>query len=238
MESLSGQRAVVVGTASQHAAGLLRTLREAGADLTVVDRSPAAGVTVVCDMTETGIAAAMQTLGAIDILVTTPPSLVEAPTDTDAATLSAAVATVLEPAFLWTAAVAASMRVRGSGVIVHVTGPSGLGGWRGWAAAGMAFAAIHNLVESFAIDVAASGVRVNALVPGVTQRQAERIAADLRQPLDFVTRRIPLGAVLPDEALCNALLYIVHQSSSYVSGEILTVDGGWSMWGRLHAVAS
>jgi NAD(P)-dependent dehydrogenase (short-subunit alcohol dehydrogenase family) len=81
-------------------------------------------------------------------------------------------------------------------------------------------------------------VRINALVPGVTEGQAGRLAAARDRSLDDVRHRVPAGKFLPDDALGNALLYLVHPSSSYVSGEVLVVDGGWSMWGRLHAVAS
>ncbi|MEQ1768884.1 MAG: SDR family oxidoreductase [Devosia sp.] len=238
MAALSGQRAAFVGVTSQHAEALIRTLRAADADVVVIDRAEnAAGATLVCDMSETGIAEALRLIGPIDILVVTPPAVLESPGG-DAATLSAALATALEPAFLWTKAVATAMRERKSGVIVHLTGPSGLGGWPGWEVAGTTFAAIHNFVQSFATDVAPAGVRVNALVPGITKRQAEAIASTRTMPIADVASRIPLHGFLPDDALSNALLYLVHPSSSYVSGEILTVDGGWAMWGRLNAVAS
>jgi NAD(P)-dependent dehydrogenase (short-subunit alcohol dehydrogenase family) len=245
MAPLSGKRAVVVGMASRHAPAVVRTLRDAGAEVVVVDRPgvSAPGESILaCDMSEAGIADVVEALErdgrAIDILVTTPPPLAEAPTATDAATLDAVLASGLRAPFLWSAAVIRPMQARRSGVVVHVTGPSGLGGWRGWQAAGAVFAGVHNLVQSAALDTASSGVRVNALVPGVTADQAALIAGGLEQPVGTVVDRIPLGSFLPEDALGKALLYLVHPSSSYVSGSTLVVDGGWTVWGRLRAVAS
>ncbi len=130
------------------------------------------------------------------------------------------------------------MRERGTGVIVHLTGLSGLGGWRGWLAGATAFSGIHGLVKTFALELAPHGVRVNALVPGVTAAQGAVVADASGQSIDAVRARIPLGSWMSEQDLGNALIYLVHPSSSYVTGEILAVDGGWDMWGRLHAVAA
>lgn len=247
MAALSGQRGLLVGATSLHAPGLAQALRAAGADLTVAGPTPAAlsqyaAPTLACGTNARDIAEAIATLErdgrAIDFLVIAPAPILEAPTGADPSALTAAFATVVETASSWTSAMLPLMSARGAGVIVHVTGPSGLGGWPGWEAAGAAFAAVHNLVQSVAVGTAVAKVRVNALVPGLTEAQAQRVAAVIGQPLDTVRRRIPAGTFLPERALGDALLYLLHPSSSYVSGEILTVDGGWSMWGRLHAVAS
>ena len=53
-------------------------------------------------------------------------------------------------------------------------------------------------------------------------------------------RPSPVTGLLPTAgwaALGTALLYLVHDSASYVPGETLIVDGGWDVWGRLHAAA-
>jgi len=212
MAALTGKRAVVVGPGRLHAAGLARALAAAGADVAEV--------------------ADPEGFDGIDILVLCPSRETEAP----GGSLDDALRDVALVG-RWTAAAADAMRRQGRGVIVHVTGLAGLGGWPGWESAGLGFAAIHNLVASTAVAVAPDGVRVNALVAGVTADLAAMIATQRGITLDAVRARIPDGRFIDAEALGNALLYLVHDSASYVTGETLTVDGGWDVWGRLHAAA-
>lgn len=212
MRALAGQRAVVVGPGRVHAAGLARALATAGADVAEV--------------------ADPDGFDGIDILVLCPSPETEAPGGSlDAALRDVALAG------RWTAAAAGAMRQRGRGVIVHVTGLAGLGGWPGFEAAGAGFAAINNLVASTAVAAAPDGVRVNALVAGVTADLAAAIAAERGITVEAVRARIPDGRFIDAEALGNALLYLVHDSASYVTGDTLIVDGGWDVWGRLHAAA-
>lgn len=210
MGSLSGKRAVF--TEGAHAADLAAALRAYGADVSM--------------------SATPDTLDA-DIVVICPSLAMQTPSDDFDASLASVAA-----AQRWTAAAATSMSARGQGVIVHVTGLSGLGGWPGWQAAGAAFAAIHNLVRSHAVALAPRGIRINALVPGVSAELAATIAAAQELSLATVRARIPAGSFMTAEALGNALIYLAHDSASYVTGEILTVDGGWDVWGRLHTVAA
>lgn len=248
MQSLSSKQAVVVGAAGAYAAAAVRALRAQGAAVAVVDSdeealgalvdATAAELSLACDASEAGIADAIVQLTArghrFDMLVTCPPRFTESSSPVD---IRMAMAAIVEPVFRWTAAAAQSMRSREGGAIVHVTGLSGLGGWRGWEATGAAFAGIHSLTRSFALDLAADGVRVNALVPGVGPGFGEEVARSSGQPLSAVQARIPLGRFMPEEAFGNALIYLLHPSSSYVTGDVLAVDGGWDIWGRLHAVA-
>lgn len=213
MQSLTGKRAVVIGPGRQYAASLTQVLAAQGAQVLEDDEVPA--------------------LDGLDILVTCPSPATQAPGGSlDEALID--VANIQR----WSAAAADTMRKRRSGVIVHVTGISGLGGWPGWEASAPAFAAVHNLTSATAVGLAREGIRVNALVPGITAELGATIAATTGLTLDAVRARIPTGSFLSSESLGHALLYLVHDSASYVSGEILTVDGGWDIWGRLNAAAA
>ncbi|HVZ13610.1 MAG TPA: SDR family oxidoreductase [Bauldia sp.] len=248
MASLSGRRAVVAGASGRYGPAVVRRLAATGAEVIAADRNvdgirdlPSGVRALPCDMSEDAVTDAVSALEGegrpIDIVVTCPPVLtaVEAPT---AADLRTAFALAVEPVLSWTTAATNVMAARRGGAIVHVTGLSGLGGWRGAASAGAAFAAIHNLVQNFALAFAASEVRVNALVPGVDAGEARAIAATAGRAEQEIVSRIPLGLTMPEAALTDALLYLAHPGSTYVSGQVLAVDGGWSTWGRLHAVAS
>ena len=212
MQSLAGKRAIVIGPGRVHAADLARVLADAGAEV-AENADP--------DWFED-----------IDIVIVCPaPS-----TETPGGGLEEALGEVAA-AGRWTARAASAMRQRRRGVIVHVTGLSGLGGWPGWQSAGLGLAAIHNLVASAAVDLARDNVRINALVAGVTADLAATIAAERGITLDAVRARIPNGRFVDAAALGHALVYLVHDSASYVTGETLTVDGGWDVWGRLYAAA-
>lgn len=213
MPSLTGKRAVVIGPGRVYAAPLAQVLAAQGALVSEADEVPA--------------------LDDIDILVTCPSPATQVP----GGHLDEALADVASVQ-RWTTAAALAMRKRRRGAIVHVTGLGGLGGWPGWEASAPVFAALHNLTSATAVGLAGDGIRVNALVPGVTAELGATIAAATGLTLDAVRARIPAGSFLSSEALGHALIYLVHDSSSYVSGEILTVDGGWDIWGRLHAAAA
>jgi NAD(P)-dependent dehydrogenase (short-subunit alcohol dehydrogenase family) len=243
LTSLNGRHAIVAGVGGRHGLTAARALAARGAKVAGFDRDPAALKTLpdgiagkVCDMSDAAIADAVAELereAAVDIVVTCPPAIDEAADDpADVLRL------VVGPARAWTAAAAKAMKPRRAGAIVHVTGLPGLGGWRGHAELGAAFAAIHNLVQNFAVELATSEVRVNALVPGVDAPEVSRIAALAGRTEQDVLARIPLGVPMPESAFADALVYLAHPSSTYVSGLVLSVDGGWSTWGRLHAVAT
>ena len=248
MASLSGRRAVVVNVSGRYGAATVQALAAQGGEVIAADRNPAglrglpSGIRALsCDMSEGAVADAVTTLEGegrpIDIVVTCPPPLPDVATPS-AAALRDAFALAVEPVLAWTAAAAKAMAPRRAGAIVHVTGLAGLGGFRGRVAPGAAFAAIHNLVQNSALELAPSEVRVNALVPGVDAAESRAIAAIAGRPERDVVARIPLGLTMPETAFADALLYLVHPGSTYVSGQVLAVDGGWSTWGRLHAVAT
>lgn len=212
--SLTGKHAVVGGISGAYADVVAARLRAEGARVT-------GGTGNVPDLTDADI-----------VVVCPPPSVFKPGNDADVLLVA------VDHAQRWTEAAATAMAARGTGVIVHLTGLPGMGGWRGWHTAGTVFSAVHSLVKTHALDLAAKGVRINALVTGVTSDLAATIAASSGLTQDDVRARIPAGRFLSPDDIGNALVYLVHDSSSYVTGETLVVDGGWDSWGRLHAAAA
>ena len=88
------------------------------------------------------------------------------------------------------------------------------------------------LTKVLAIEWAGSGVRVNAIAPGYVETDFTR---DLRARglLDFaaLVRRTPMGRLGTPEEIGEAAVFLASDAASFVTGEILTVDGGWAAYG-------
>jgi NAD(P)-dependent dehydrogenase (short-subunit alcohol dehydrogenase family) len=85
-------------------------------------------------------------------------------------------------------------------------------------------AAVVGLTKWLATHWAKEGIRVNCLVPGgVSSGQNPTFAAKYAS-------RVPLGRMARDDEMVPALLYLASDASSYVTGHVLVVDGGWTAW--------
>jgi NAD(P)-dependent dehydrogenase (short-subunit alcohol dehydrogenase family) len=90
--------------------------------------------------------------------------------------------------------------------------------------------ALLSLTVASAASYASEGIRVNAIAPGLTTtRMSARAAAD-PETVAFTRARQPLGnGFLEADDLAAAALYLISRESRAVTGQILTVDGGWSV---------
>ena len=90
--------------------------------------------------------------------------------------------------------------------------------------------AIATLTLSMAAAYATHGIRVNAVAPALTtSRMSERAATD-EATLRFARVRQPLaGGFLPPADIAHAALFFLSPESRYVTGQVLLVDGGWSV---------
>jgi NAD(P)-dependent dehydrogenase (short-subunit alcohol dehydrogenase family) len=85
-------------------------------------------------------------------------------------------------------------------------------------------AAVVGLTKWLATHWAKDGIRVNCLVPGgVSSGQNSTFSAKY-------SSRVPLGRMARDDEMVPALLYLASDASSYVTGQVLAVDGGWTAW--------
>ena len=119
-----------------------------------------------------------------------------------------------------------SMRGAG-GSIVNVASIAGKRGFPGLSIYCATKHAVIGLTRSAALDGAADGVRVNALLPGttLTEMMEEQM---LTRPggLEGTIARIPLGRISSPSEQASAAIWLLSDDSSFVTGECLTVDGG------------
>jgi NAD(P)-dependent dehydrogenase (short-subunit alcohol dehydrogenase family) len=82
------------------------------------------------------------------------------------------------------------------------------------------------MTQSLAKELAPKGIRVNALLPGLTDTQFAAAIISSDEICDHVVSQIPLGRYAKPEEMAGAVLYLVSDASSYTTGASLICDGG------------
>ena len=135
--------------------------------------------------------------------------------------------TNLTSAFLVCRAVARHMIKRRSGSIVNVSSVVGIIGNGGQTNYSASKAGLIGFTKSLAREVGSRGVRVNALAPGfIETSMTEKIPVEAKEKMKS---GIPLGRTGTAEDVAQAALFLCSDMSTYVTGEILQVDGGMGM---------
>ena len=83
--------------------------------------------------------------------------------------------------------------------------------------------AVNGLTKSLARELGRDGIRVNAVAPGIIA--TDMVAALDKKLVDQIAQNVPLGRVGEPEDIANAFLFLASDMASYISGEILSVDG-------------
>jgi NAD(P)-dependent dehydrogenase (short-subunit alcohol dehydrogenase family) len=124
------------------------------------------------------------------------------------------------------------MREQGSGAIVNC---SSLGGLIGGARRGIYHAAKHGVLgftKSAALEYAARGIRINAVCPGMIQTPMsdQMIAEGQGDELNAMLKTyVPMGRMGRPEEIADAVLWLCSSAASYVTGQSISVDGGFVM---------
>lgn len=128
--------------------------------------------------------------------------------------------------------IARGMLARNEGCIINISSVNGTIAFPERLAYCVAKAGVNMLTKVMAIEWAARGVRVNAIAPGYVR--TEMIAALAEQgKLDTaaLARRTPMGRLGMVEEVAAAAVYLASDGASYITGAVLTVDGGWLAYG-------
>ncbi len=115
------------------------------------------------------------------------------------------------------------------GSIINVASVAGLAAAPMQGVYGMTKAAVISMTKTFAAELGASGIRVNAIAPGLVETKFASALTSNEDILKLVTNRTPLGRHAQPEEIAGAALYLASDASSFTTGQTLVVDGGFTI---------
>jgi NAD(P)-dependent dehydrogenase (short-subunit alcohol dehydrogenase family) len=118
------------------------------------------------------------------------------------------------------------MTAQGSGSIVNVSSTYGHEGARGASVYAGSKHAVEGMTKSAALEVAGSGVRVNAVAPGPTETGMLNRFTGAPERKAALAAGVPLGRIGQPKEIAQAIVFLASDATSFVTGQIVTVDGG------------
>jgi 3-oxoacyl-[acyl-carrier protein] reductase len=242
-ERFHGRVVVVTGGARGIGDALVRRMVAEGARAVVPDLAeplePVPGARYLrCDITDrTAVDEAHATIeaveGRLDVLVNNAGIQRVALTEEfDPAAWARVVEVHLHGAFHWSSVALRSMKRQRSGSIVTIASVAGLIGLPGRGPYSAAKAALMGLTRTMAVEVADAGIRVNAVAPGMALTGLVQQGIDDGSiDLEAMRTEIPMRRLATLDEITNAVCFLASDEASYVTGQTLVVDGGWSILG-------
>lgn len=132
--------------------------------------------------------------------------------------------------FICTLAAAPLMHEHGGGAIVNITSISGLRASTLRTAYGTSKAGLAHLTKQFAVELATLGIRVNAVAPGPVDTAMAKAVHTPAIRADYHDT-IPLNRYGLEEELAEAIFFLCSERASYITGQVLAVDGGFEATG-------
>jgi NAD(P)-dependent dehydrogenase (short-subunit alcohol dehydrogenase family) len=125
-----------------------------------------------------------------------------------------------------------SMKRQGSGAIVSISSTASIVGVPGRGPYSAAKGAISAWTRSLAVEVAEDGIRVNAVAPGSTlTKLVQQGLSDGSIERDWILSEIPMRRFGKVEEIANVVRFLASDEASYVTGQTIVVDGGWTIQG-------
>lgn len=197
---------------------------------------PDATLAVTCDVSDanavaSAVAEVERRFGRLDVLVNNAGVAVFAPLmETSDADWSRVLAVNLTGPFLCTKAAVPMMRQHGGGAIVNITSISGLRASTLRSAYGSSKAGLAHLTKQLAVELAELGIRVNGVAPGPVDTAMAKAVHSREIRADYHDA-IPLNRYGLEEELAEAIFFLCSDRASYITGQILAVDGGFDAAG-------
>ena len=135
--------------------------------------------------------------------------------------------TNLKGAFVFTQALMRPMIKQRSGRIINISSIAGLTGNAGQANYSASKAGLIGLTKTLARELASRGITVNAVAPGLIETDMTTVLSEeIRQA---ILQKVPLGKLGEPDDIAGAVAYLASGEAKYITGQVLTVDGGMVM---------
>ena len=148
-------------------------------------------------------------------------------TDTDPAIFQKTVDVNIRGYFYMSSHAAKRMAKNGGGSIVNVASVNGVVPGFQQGIYSITKAAVISMTKAFAVECAESGVRCNALLPGLTDTKFASVLVNTPAILKQAMAHVPMRRVAQPSEMAGAALYFASAASSYTTGAVLNVDGGY-----------
>ncbi len=245
---LTGQVAIVTGTSRGLGQYFARALAKSGADVVLTSRHLESLAPFEAEIKALGrkarsleldvrnqqsieymVSRAHEAFGRIDILVNNAGCNVRKPAlDVTRQDWNLILDTNLRGSFFVAQAVARHMIPRGYGRIINIGSVTSVAGYAGLAPYGASRGGIRQLTMSLAHDWGRHGITVNCLAPGWFRTEQNKVLYEDQEWVEYLCERIPLKRPGQPSDLDGAIVFLASESSKYVTGQTLLVDGGIS----------
>ena len=191
------------------------------------------GMAYQCNVADTAATADMvkeviKTYGKLDILVNnagiTRDNLIMKMSEED---FDAVIDANLKGCYNTIKAVSRQMLKQRAGRIINITSVSGILGNAGQANYAASKAGIIGLTKTMARELASRGITVNAVAPGFVDTDMTQVLPE--NVKEAATAQIPLGRFGKPEDIANMVAYLASEKASYITGQIISVDGGMAI---------
>jgi NAD(P)-dependent dehydrogenase (short-subunit alcohol dehydrogenase family) len=242
-----GKVAVVTGAARGIGEAIAALLAEEGASVFSFDvgepEAPVDGVRyLTADVSDAAsVAAAFAELdsaaGRVDVLVNNAGiQRVALAQKMNEADWHKVIGTHLDGMFLCSAEAIRRMRAaKRGGAIVSIASTAGIVGIPGRGPYSAAKAGIMSLTRVLALENATAGIRVNAVAPGFTRTKLiDQALRDGSLRAEWQLERVPMKRLAEPREIAEAVAFLASERASYITGQMLVVDGGWIVQGVNH----